>query len=106
MVDDVYMAPERAILAATVGAEVDLRAVVVDDPAPAGNEVAGSRNEVGIGGSGNERARERERYCHQGLDHSTHCGTSRETLHGVTSRLSRIRRPHRSSHRAMSRAGR
>ena len=34
VMDDVYMAPERAILAATVGAEVDLRAVVVDDQPP------------------------------------------------------------------------
>src|SRR5688572_22838173 len=105
MVNDVYMAPKRPMLAATVRAEVDLRAIV-KYPAPAGYEVAVSRNEVGIGGNGCERARERQRYRDEGVDRSLHCCSSRWIFHGFTSRLSRIRRPRRSSRPGISRVGR
>lgn len=46
VVDDVHMPPERAILAATVSAEVELVVYVAEYPSPAGDEVARDRNEV------------------------------------------------------------
>src|SRR5439155_10798708 len=56
MVENVHMPPERAILASAVSAEVDLGTRVADYPPAAGDEVAGSRNEVRIGRTGREHS--------------------------------------------------
>src|SRR5207245_7294647 len=56
MVEHVHMPPERAVLASAVSAKIDELCLVADYPPAAGDEVAGRRNEVRIGRTGDRKS--------------------------------------------------